>query len=199
MTANKKDKVNKMRVEQSLMNRWIKFFLIVTEIGGGFTGFVVLLRESPWNANIPLNMRIFSTLFGILYIFGIIAGLTLVEWPRRGIQLSLVYQTLQIPVISSPMLTYVFVSGLRLIAGWRGGSIFILYEVGSRIVLHVMPKDPWMVGINVLALALFVYLLFHLRPKVKATESSSTIINSQQGDKEVRETRDSHLFMFDTS
>jgi hypothetical protein len=167
------------------MNRWIKRALIVIEIGGGFTGLVFLLREHPWNETIPLTFSIFTAIFAFLYIFGITAGLTLVEWPRLGIKLSLIYQILQIPVISSPILTYVFVSGIRLVVGWSGGRVFVLYEFGSRIVLYLMRKDPWVVGINVLALALFVYLLLQLRPKVKATEPSSTNINSPQGDKEV--------------
>ena len=152
--------------------------MIVLEVGGGFAGLTMLLMEHPWRANIPLNMRIFSALFGILYIFGIVAGLTLVEWSRLGIRLSLIYQALQIPVISSPLITYELFSGLQIGLGCREDKFFILCQVGSRIVLYVMRKNLWGIGINVLALALFVYLLLQIRPKTKDVELHSTSTNS---------------------
>jgi len=150
------------------MNRLIKYFLIVTEIGGGFMGLVFLLNKNPMDEGVSLNLRIFSALFACLFVFGIAAGLALTEWPRRGMQMSLIYQILQIPIISSPIFTYVFFSGLRIFAGFKEGSGFVLYEFGTSVAVYVMQKDPWSISINLLALVLSAYLLVKLRPKKKA-------------------------------
>lgn len=148
------------------MKRWVRCLLIVTEIGGGFGGLTGLLIERPWSTSIPPD-SILSALFGVLYIFGIIAGLTLVEWQRLGIKLSLVYQALQIPIVASPLLTYEFFSGLQIGVCWYEDRVIALFQIGFRIVLSVTRQNPWGGGLNLLALTLFVYLLLKLRPKVQ--------------------------------
>ncbi|MHC4727724.1 MAG: hypothetical protein ACYS17_10915 [Planctomycetota bacterium] len=165
------------------MNRLIKYFLIVIQIGGGFMGLVFLLNKNPLGEGVSLSMRIFFALFACLFAFGIAAGLALTEWPRRGLQMSLIYQVLQIPIVSSPIITYVFFSGLRIFAGWKEGNGFVLYEFGTNIAIYVMREDPWSISINLLALVLSVYLLVQLRPKKKAIppeeDTMMNLVNEQ--------------------
>ncbi|MCP4262856.1 MAG: hypothetical protein GY774_35905 [Planctomycetes bacterium] len=131
-------------------------------------GFVFLLNKNPMDEGVSLNLRIFSALFACLFVFGIAAGLALTEWPRRGMQMSLIYQVLQIPIVTSPIISYIFVSGLRIFAGFKEGNGFVLTEFGTRVAIYVMREDPWSISINLLALVLSVYLLMQLRPKKKA-------------------------------
>ena len=51
------------------MNRLIKYFLIVIQIGGGFMGLVFVLNKNPFDEGVSLNMRIFFALFACIFVF----------------------------------------------------------------------------------------------------------------------------------
>jgi len=105
------------------MNRWIRRVLVVLEVGGGFAGISILLFSRQWNASVPVTVWTLSSLFALLFFFGIVAGLALMEAPKLGITLSAVYQALQTPAISSPVLTYSAFSGLEVRVGWWQGFL----------------------------------------------------------------------------
>lgn len=152
--------------------------LIVLEVGGGFAGISMMFILQQWNASTSHYFWwVFSIYVGFLFLFGIVAGLALVEKPQLGAALSAVYQALQIPVISSPLLTYEFFSGLQLGVGLAKGGLAFFVEYGARFALQLsMSAAPWSIGVNILALVLFVYLLLQLRPKAKvAVPSGETI------------------------
>lgn len=128
---------------------------------------------------IPAYGWIFPILSGAMFLFGIVAGLAFMERLQLGIAMSAVYQAFQIPILSSPLLTYKFYSGLQIGVGWLEGRPVFWSEFGARSTLFILRyNDPWIIGVNVLALALFVYLLLQLRPKAKTNEPSSTSTNS---------------------
>ncbi|MFB0555515.1 MAG: hypothetical protein ACETWQ_19590 [Phycisphaerae bacterium] len=161
------------------MNRWIKYLLIVLEIGGGFAGISMIFILQQWNTSMPIYLWIGYIFICFMFIFGIVAGLALIDSPQLGTALSAVYQAIQIPVMSSPILTYEFLSGLRIVVGWFKGRPAFLFGFGARCTFFLFRRsDFWLIGVNVLALFLFVYLLLQLIPKVKATEPSLTSTNS---------------------
>jgi hypothetical protein len=150
------------------MRKCIIYFLIVIEVGGGFMGIWSLLILTQWNTSRPAYVWIFPICVGFLFLFGIVAGLAFVERPQLGAALSAVYQALQIPVVSSPLLTYKLLSGVQLGVGWQEGRVVVLFEFGARSTFVLLRHtDPWGIGVNVLALVLFVYLLLQLRLKDK--------------------------------
>ena len=152
--------------------------MIVLEVGGGFAGISVLI-VSLMNTGIEASNWIFPIISGAMFLFGIVAGLALLERPQLGAAMSAVYQALQIPVVSSPLITYTLLSGLRLGVGWFKGRPAFLFEFGARCTFFLFRRsDPWIIGVNVLALVLFVYLLSQLQPKSKTTEPSSKNTNS---------------------
>ena len=117
------------------MNKWIKYFLIVLEVGGGFAGISIMFIFQQWNTGTSHYFWwAFSIYVVFLFLFGIVAGLALVEKPQLGAALSAVYQALQILVISSPLLTYEFFSGLQLGVGWAKGRLAFFVEYG-RVLL----------------------------------------------------------------
>ncbi len=148
--------------------------MIVLEVGGGFAGISMIFILQKWDTSMPIYAWIGSIFICFMFLFGIVAGLALVERPQLGAALSAVYQALQIPVVSSPMLTYTLLSGLRIGVGWFKGRPAFLFGFGARCTFFLFRRsDPWIIGVNVLALVLFVYLLSQLQPKAKATEPSS--------------------------
>jgi len=155
------------------MRKYIIYLLIVLEIGGGFMGMWSLLVLPLWDTSTPAHVWIFSICAGFLFLLGIVAGLAFVDRPRLGAALSVVYQALQIPVVSSPLLSYKLLSGLQLGFGWLEGRPVFIFELGARCTFFLLRHtDPWLIGVNVLALALFVYLVCELRLMPKGFESS---------------------------
>ena len=134
-------------------------------------GISLTLLMPEWDS-VPPEALILAVCFSFVQLFGIFSGLALVEKPQLGIALSAVYQAIQIPVLSSPVLSYTYVSGLQLGAGWLEGRPAVLYEFGTRSTLFLFRRtDPWLIGVNILALALFIYLLFQLLPKSEVAAS----------------------------
>ena len=161
------------------MNRWIKYLLIILEVGGGFTGISMMFLLQQWNTSMSIYAWIGSIFVGFMFLFGIVAGLALIDSPQLGTALSAVYQAIQIPFMSSPLLTYEFYSGLQLGFGLAKGGLAFFVKYGARFALQLsMSAAPWRIGVNVLALVLFVYLLLQLLPKAKAAEPGSTSTNS---------------------
>ena len=146
------------------MRKCAIYMLMVLQIGGGFSGVCaavsrILLKtstfENTWVSNIPVVL---------VFVFGITAGLALVERFRLGVVLSAVYQLLQVPTLWSSLLSYRFYSGLHVGIAWSQGKVRPWIEFGSFYGLRLFGyKGSWLVGINLLALALLVFLLFELR------------------------------------
>jgi hypothetical protein len=153
------------------MNRWIRCILIVLEVGGGFMGIAVVLLTPGWDS-LPPKSLIVVICFCFVYALGILSGLALVEKPQLGIPLSAIYQAMQIPVFTCPLVSYLLVSGLQLGGGWLEGRPVLLFEFGAHSRFFLLRHaEPSLIGVNILAFALFVYLLLHFQPKTEAVAS----------------------------
>ncbi|MBU1113272.1 MAG: hypothetical protein KKH93_05305 [Candidatus Omnitrophica bacterium] len=140
------------------MNKWIKRLLIVFEIGGGFTGFVIIL-SALFSSQMQLIYILVSILFALFFLFGVFSGLCLIEDQKTGIKLSIVYQGIQIVKLSSPIVTYFFVSGFHLTPEIAFNRISIFFKLGAEFSFFILSKNPWSIGVNIVALGLFIYLL----------------------------------------
>ena len=150
------------------MNKYIVYLLLILEVGGGFTGFSVILFSQPWNKNINPFMYTGASL---LFIFGIFAGLALIKESRCGIVSSAIYQALQVPFISSNVISYNILSGFKLIVGVLRGMPYVTFDIGARFTLAFGGEtDSWAFGINLISLILFVYLILQLRAKSNDNE-----------------------------
>ena len=145
------------------MNRWVRSLLLVTEVGGGFTGLTFTVMECLQQTDAALETYVFRAMFAGVSIYGIIAGIALVERARLGMWLSLVCLGAQIPVLSSPAFTYSLLFGVRLGVGWRADQgILALCQIGARMTIGLMHRAPLIVGVNLFALVLFMYLLLRV-------------------------------------
>lgn len=132
---------------------------MVLQVGGGFTGFTfVTISLSQHKGGAPHTL-ILSLFIALVFAFGIAAGLALIEKPRLGVPLSGFYQMLQILHISSLPFTYSFFSGVEVVVGWWKAKPIVMLEHGGRFSVQLfVPGQSWGIGINVIALILFLYL-----------------------------------------
>jgi hypothetical protein len=150
------------------MNRFVRCLLIIIQVGGGFFGLCTLNTTGAIQAKM---------IFGILCVFGIAAGLLIVESPRKGIISSLIYQGLQIVFFSSNVITYQFFTGFRVMVGFVKGQLLFFFNFGSLYSFNMKGTDDFGFGINILALSLFYYLLSILlqKPKIKVVNVVSKV------------------------
>ncbi len=146
------------------MKKCLIYLLIVLQIGGGFLGAWTTVSRIMRTTSTSNNVWVLNIPPILIFLFGIAAGLALVETRRLGLVLSAVYQTLQIPVLLSPLLCYKHYSGLLIGYAWSQGRAGPWMEFGSAFALQIFGfRGSWLVGIKLLALALFVLLMLELR------------------------------------
>ena len=143
----------------SAMPSWLRMVLVTASVGGGFTGFVVILTAV--GTPMPAASRIILVAFAALYAFVVAAGLLFVHNPRRLMPL-VVALALQVPSLSSPLVVYQFTAGAHVtVAGVLNldtGSLSLTggAQLGSQFLFALLqPPRPLSGGINLVALALF--------------------------------------------
>lgn len=140
------------------MKAWLRLLLVTMNVGGGFTGIAVGVQglfSSP-------NHRIAHLAELFLFTFVTLSGLVFVHDPRRSGPL-LVAVALQIPWVSSPLIVYQLISGFAVNVAVIAGSFrWSVTWLGSEADLTSLHGAPWGVGVNLLALVVFV-LLYRLR------------------------------------
>jgi len=139
------------------MNKWIKWLLLLFQIGGGAFGLALVAKQllSTEQTGISLILHI---VFTLVFLFGIAAGVALVKKPNLGLLMSLVYQGIQIPIIISPVVAYRMFSGATFFVygGQTGFGAYLFF--GGHYLFWLNGSEPWLVGINFIALALFIFL-----------------------------------------
>jgi hypothetical protein len=136
------------------MNIWLKRLFLVLSTGGGFTGFTVtapLLFRSYEN---PLNYVLFVAVM-TAYAFGIYAGIKLVEKEEIGLSLLSWYFLAQVPVVISPVASYLFSSGVTtyVTIGSPGGLSWGFY-IGGRWQISILNFNDTTIafGLNIFAI-----------------------------------------------
>lgn len=154
------------------MKTWLRLTLVTCTVGGGFT----LLVGSLWAlSHIDQNLPLAVALDWIVIassVFIIVSGLVLVYDPRRT-RLAQVALAIQIPYLSSPLFVYKLISGaglytvfsLQPIEGFTlfGGNIWIRFQLGGYSSLAILEAHPLGIGINWVALFLFMMLRNSMR------------------------------------
>ncbi len=104
-----------------------------------------------------------------LYAFGGYAGVKAIRRSAGWLRVNFVFWCLQVPALSSPLLTYMFFSGghvtpwIQLFPPVHMGLGFFL---GSSFKLSLFARDePIVFGVNLVALAISLFLLRLQRPR----------------------------------
>jgi hypothetical protein len=153
-------------ISETMMNKWARRVLLLFEIGGGFAGLAVI-AESFATVEVTAATVILNSIFGGVFLLGIIAGLALVEKPAVGLRLSLIYQALQIPMFISPAITYVLISGFMVSVFCEGAHGYFMFggnfNFGSQFQFWLFQDVGWRIGINIVAVALLVAVVRAMR------------------------------------
>ena len=165
------------------MNKWLKIILLIVQIGGGLLGFYVIGRVFLTEKMTPIQVLICAT-FAIVFAFGILAGIALIKKPRLGLILSLIFQAIQIPIIITPVVSYILSSGVYVNYLWHETGWKVEYALlGSRFYFYLNSNEPRCTGVNILALVLFVFLIREIwfnAAAMKISKPKSSNIPDQQ-------------------
>ncbi len=145
------------------MNKWLRAFLLLLQIGGGVLGLLIIGRVLL-QAGQTQTTVMFNATFLVVFAFGILAGVALITRPGLGIVMSLIFQGIQIPLFASPAVSYNMFSGGFFNVYWHQngwGTNFAF--LASRFYFYFNPGEPLFLGVNILALALFVLLIREMR------------------------------------
>ena len=153
--------------------RTAKQIIGALEIWGGGAGLVAVLSNAPALATSGegIVVLVCGTLFFSASVgAGVLLGLKR-EW---GSEVSILLQALQIPSIGGKV-TYHLYSGAAAFLNFRGPDAAIQFNVASGIELGYTANDALsLFGFNVLAAALFVYLVFAPEDDVVGWRSRSS-------------------------
>jgi len=143
------------------MNKWVKRLLPASQIGGGLVG-LSMVTQVLRHVEQTTGSLIVHMAFCAVFAFGIAAGILLITKPRLGLYLSLIFQFIQIPILTTSAVAYRMFSGATFHA-YVGQEKFGTYlHFGAGYSFWLKPADSWMVGINFVALFFFIYLIRQL-------------------------------------
>jgi len=144
------------------MNKSLRIILLVLQLGGSLLG-TSLIGQSLLTKHLPQTAVIIHIAFIFVFLFGIVAGVALVRKPKLGLWLSAVFQAMQIPIVIMPAAAYVLASGACFNLYRHATGFGFNFLFGSRYYFSVHNSEPWMAGINFLALVLFILLVREIR------------------------------------
>lgn len=146
------------------MQLWQRRVAGILALGGGAIGVANVLilmsrgvNPAGWIAPLP---------FLGLYAGGIACGVALLERHPRALRANLWFWLVQAISVTSPVLSYFFVSGLHLTLqlGLDPAGLKVSTRLGSAFRYSLMvPDTPWSVGLNLVALGMFALLAVALR------------------------------------
>lgn len=137
------------------MNAPLRLTLVTMSVGGGFLGTALVLQLLLG----PEAQLLTAIQLMLLFLFVTVSGLIFVQWPDRSKPL-VVALALQIPLVSSPFFTYRLWVGNGFTVGVVDGHFYWhVVWIGSRGEVGWFGNFPWGVGINLVALVLFLLLL----------------------------------------
>ena len=150
------------------MNKLLKMIVLLVQIVGGLVG-LGLIGRSFFTDQLTQTAQIIHVVFAFVFLFGIGAGAFLIVKPGLGLVLSAIFQAIQIPVVTVSAVAYALSSGACLnlykhASGW-GFNFFL----GSFYSFQLNSGRPGLIGVNIVALVLFVFLVKEIRlsPPVK--------------------------------
>ena len=163
------------------MKTWLRWALIITQVGGGFAGIVITLDYLYNSQDTPLPLIVMSMGFMAIYTFVTVAGVlyALNEHKIRPLRMAL---WLQIPWISSTIIAWRFVAGFSFALTLFDGRLNLVYWLGSFWQFSIFEEQPAGIGINLFAV-LMLYLLRRVRysqPNIQPTlaEQVNSILQS---------------------
>lgn len=140
------------------MNKLLKVLVFLTQMGGSLVG-LGFIGRSLFMDHLTASSLKFHLIFVGVFLFGVLASVALIIKPKWGLILSAVFQTVQIPVFTKSAVSYSLSSGAcfnlyKHVSGWGFNFFF-----GSHYCFILNSNRPWSIGVNLVALVFFVFLI----------------------------------------
>ncbi|HLX82561.1 MAG TPA: hypothetical protein VKR59_01600 [Terriglobales bacterium] len=133
-------------------------------VGGGFAGLTFTLQSLFTSLGHGFLNSLLMFVAVVLYAFVFVSGLIFAHDPHRTTPLS-VALAIQVPWISSPFVTYEFGAGIQaalsvgnIEQGRFGFHLGADSIVGCMFRFNLLQENRWTIGVNVVALTIFVLL-----------------------------------------
>lgn len=165
------------------MKTWLRLLLVVSTVGGGFTGFSLMAGSFNSFMEHGLATELVGLTLMTLFAFVTITGLLFV-YDSRCVRPMLAAIALQIPWMSLPVFEYHFSAAsyvaVTLGSPQRAGQILtygLIADLGAygRLRFTSVLEGPWSVGINLFAVLLYILLRVSLRAQIHSAELTSAI------------------------
>jgi len=138
------------------MNLWIKRLFITLSVGGGYCGAVFMFLLFP-QVQGQIAGYILVAVMIATFSFGVFSGLRFIEDEGKGLRLLRWFFGIQVPILSSPILAYQLSAGAGVNLSWIGSKMSFFWRFGSEMGVWILQDRPWGLGLNVFALAMFVW------------------------------------------
>lgn len=136
------------------MKRWQRRTLGLLDIGGSSLGITVALMQA-WQTESTLGLLLVGIALA-MYVCGMACGVALFEHHPRAERANFWFWLVQVPIISSPLISYMFTAGafaLVRVNFWPFGYSANAM-LGSQFNFTLGTQVPWGIGVN--AVALFI-------------------------------------------
>lgn len=138
------------------MSIWTRRLFLTLSVGGGYCGVIFMSLLFPQAKGQIAGYILISAMMAT-FGFGVFCGLIFAEDEQRGLRLLRWFFGIQIPIISSPIFAYQLLAGAGLKLSWIGWNMSIFWRFGSEMGMWILQDRPWGLGLNVFALALFIW------------------------------------------
>lgn len=126
-------------------------------VGGGYTGFVTTL-QFMLGAKLNAASAAIGLTISTMYLFIVGAGLMNVHRPSWIMPMTIGF-LLQVPVVSSPLISYQFASGALAHITLGEHGLFWFAQLGANWQVTLLQPKPLGAGVNLVAIAASVALL----------------------------------------
>ena len=162
------------------MNIWTKRLFILLTVGGGYCGAVFMFILFPQVKGQIAGYILVSAMIAT-FAFGVFCGLRLIEDEPQGLKLLRWFFGIQIPVLSSPLIAYQLSSGAGLTVSWIGSKMSLFWQFGSEMGVWIFQDRPWGIGVNALAVVMFIWTGRLLKSRAPGSTSGSGISAVEAG------------------
>jgi hypothetical protein len=147
------------------MSIWTKRLFILLSIGGGYLE-VVLMFQLFTEIKGQIAGYVLVSAMIATFAFGVFCGFKFIEDEQKGLRLLRWFFGIQIPILSSPIITYRLSAGAGINLSWIGSNMSFFWRFGSEMGVWILQDRPWGLGLNLFALAMFLWTGRLLKRKV---------------------------------
>lgn len=175
------------------MNKSLKLIVLIIQVGGGLLG-LGLIGRSILTEQLTQTAVLIHIAFIFVFLFGIAAGVALIKRRKLGLWLSAVFQAIQIPILIGPAAAYALVSGACINLYRHATGFGLNFLFGSRYYFSIHNGESWMVGINAIALVLFILLIREIRIEAAVAKICELQPSMERPSQQFAQAQDHHAY-----